>query len=65
MSSDIEPRLRAHDLQIEVQIRDLEIRLLGAITSSRTWTIGIVVALLVPLYVMNVTVLIFLYNAKP
>jgi hypothetical protein len=65
VSSDIEPRLRAHDLQIEVQIRDLEIRLLGAITSSRTWTIGIVVALLVPLYVMNVTVLIFLYNAKP
>ena len=65
MSSDIEPRLRAHDLQIEVQIRDLELRLLGAITSSKNWTIGIVVALLVPLYVMNVTVLIFLYNAKP
>jgi hypothetical protein len=65
MSSNLEPRLREHELQIEVQVRDLEIRLLGAIASSRNWTIGIVVALLLPIYVMNVTVLIFLYNAKP
>jgi hypothetical protein len=46
-------------------VRDLETRLLGAIASSRNWTIGIVVALLLPIYVMNVTILIFLYNAKP
>jgi hypothetical protein len=63
--SSLEARLREHDLQIEVQLRDLELRLLGAINSSRNWTVGIVVALLIPIYVMVVTVLIFLYNAKP
>ena len=56
--------LRELELKLEVQLGDLEKRLLKSDISMRNWIIGIVVALLVPIYVMNISILIMLYNAK-
>lgn len=60
-----QPQLREFELRIQVAITDLENRLIREISSMRNWLIGIVVALIIPVYVLMVTILIFLYNAKP
>jgi hypothetical protein len=57
--------LEALEGRVINRIAELELRLVRDMSGVRGWTIGIVVALLLPLYVMNVTILIFLYNAKP
>jgi hypothetical protein len=57
--------LEALEGRIINRIADLELRLVRDMSALRGWTIGIVIALLLPLYAMNVTILVFLYNAKP
>jgi len=57
--------LEALEGRIINRLAELELRLVRDMSGLRGWTIGIVIALLLPLYVMNVTILIFLYNAKP
>jgi hypothetical protein len=57
--------LKALEGRIINRLADLELRLVRDMSALRAWTIGIVVALLLPIYVMNVTILIFLYGAKP
>jgi hypothetical protein len=57
--------LREFELRWEVRITDFENRMLREISSMRNWIISVMAALVLPLYILIATVLIFLYNAKP
>jgi hypothetical protein len=57
--------LEAFEGRLINRFAELELRLVRDMSALRGWTIGIVIALLLPLYAMSVTILVFLYNAKP
>jgi hypothetical protein len=54
-------QLREHELEHQVYIKDLELRLVREIHASR----NVLLAAILPLYGTVIVMLIFLYNSKP